>query len=68
VTLVDIPPLIVTEPDAVSEIAASVMPIKSEALVEEVENTTDEAPEGEETSVEIIVLLASGSNTEVNGR
>ena len=68
VTLVEMPPLIVTEPDAVSEMAASEMPMKSEELVEEAENTTEEAPEGEETSVEIIVLLASGSNTEVNGR
>ena len=28
-TLVEMPPLIVTEPDAVSEMAASVMPMKS---------------------------------------
>ena len=31
-TLVEMPPLIVTEPDAVSEIAASEMPMKSVEL------------------------------------
>ena len=33
VTLVEMPPLIVTEPDAVSEMAASEMPMKSAEFV-----------------------------------
>ena len=40
VTLVEMPPLIVTEPVAVSEMAASDMPMKDVLLVEVLVNTT----------------------------